>query len=124
MTIWFSEMRRTAARPDTNAARRAEPSPNVLMDPVSFTTTLGCSSDGADVDGAAGAVVVAAANDVDDFAAAAVVGGDRNSFVGDAVNIDVDVALEAAVVDGAAVDVVGDADAINVGVGATIVLEV
>ena len=71
MTIWFSEMRRTAARPDTNAARRAEPSPNVLMDPVSLRTTFGCSKAGgadvvgadvgADVVGAAAAVLMAAA---------------------------------------------------------------
>ena len=40
------------------------------MDPVSFRTTLGCSSDGADVDGAAVTVVGAAKYDVDVVAAA------------------------------------------------------
>jgi hypothetical protein len=40
------------------------------MDPTSFRTTLGCSSDGADVDGAAVTVVGAAKYDVDGVAAA------------------------------------------------------
>ena len=43
ITMYFSLIPRTAARPDTNAARRAEPSPNSLIDPVSVIKTIGLS---------------------------------------------------------------------------------
>jgi hypothetical protein len=33
-----------AAKPETNAVRRSDPSPNVLMDPVSFRIIDACSS--------------------------------------------------------------------------------
>jgi len=32
------------AKPDMNAVRRSDPSPNVLMDPVSFRIIAACSS--------------------------------------------------------------------------------
>ena len=33
-----------AAKPDTNSVRRPDPSPNVLIDPVSFRIIVACSS--------------------------------------------------------------------------------
>ncbi len=33
-----------AANPETNAVRRSDPSPNVLIDPVSFRIIAACSS--------------------------------------------------------------------------------
>jgi hypothetical protein len=95
------------------------------MDPVSFRTTLGCSSDGADVDGTA-AVVVAAEDDVNgavaadvdgtavvvDSAAAVVVAAEDD--VNGAVAADVD--GTAVVVDSAAAVVVAAEDDVNVGV--------
>ena len=44
MTICFSRILRIAAKPETNAVRRSDPSPNVLIFPVSLKIIVACSS--------------------------------------------------------------------------------
>ena len=44
MTICFSGTERICDKPVTNAARRSDPSPKVLMDPVRVNTIFSCSS--------------------------------------------------------------------------------
>jgi hypothetical protein len=44
MTICFSGILRILAKPETNAVRLSDPSPNKLIDPVSFRIIVSCSS--------------------------------------------------------------------------------
>ncbi len=66
ITMFCSLIPRRAARPDTNAARRAEPWPNSLMDPVSVINTIGESSSTKGADVISGIAAVVAANAIVD----------------------------------------------------------